>query len=182
MGGLVNSGASGGYSLSVIKMKQMVFKSTIEDDRSRAKVMKAVAGYLGVESITVDMKAGKITVVGEADPVSLATKLRKLGYKAELLSVEEKKEEKKGAEKKTEEKKAPPEKKTEEKKPPAEKKTDATPTVTTVVYHVNPQCENWPYEGYPYSYTIVRDEYPTSFCTITDPNPRLYQEPKDQIL
>ena len=85
-------------------------------------------------------------MVKEANPVILATKLRKLGYKAELLSMEEKKEEKKGAEKKTEEKKAPPEKKTEEKKAPAEKKTEdkknAPPIVTMVVYHVNTQSEN----------------------------------------
>lgn len=50
-------------------------------------------------SVSVDMKEGKITVVGEADPVWLATKLRKIGFRAELVSVgpakEEKKEDKK---------------------------------------------------------------------------------------
>jgi len=148
----------GGYSLSAIKMKKMVFKSTMEDDRSRTKAMKAVAGC-GVDSITTDMKEGKITVVGDADPVRLAKKLRKLGYRAELLSVEEKKEEKKpAAEKKPEEKKPAAEKKPEEKKA-------AQPAVTTVVCYANPESGYWPYEGYPYSYSIVRDEYPT-VCTI----------------
>nr|ABK22997.1 unknown [Picea sitchensis] len=140
-------------------MKKMVFKSTMEDDRSRTKAMKAVA-ECGVDSITTDMKEGKITVVGEADPVRLAKKLRKLGYRAELLSVEEKKEEKKpAAEKKPEEKKPAAEKK------PAEEKKAAQPAVATVVYHLSPQSGSWPSEGYPYSYTIVRDEYPT-VCTI----------------
>ena len=40
-----------------------------------------------MDSITVDMKEGKITVVGKADPVCVAMKIRKLGYGAELLSV-----------------------------------------------------------------------------------------------
>lgn len=143
-------------------MKKMVFKSTMGDERSRAKAMKAVV-ECGVDSVTTDMKEGKITVVGEADPVRLAKKLRKLGYSTELVSVEEKKEEKKGAEKKTEEKKP------EEKKPPAEKKKEEKkseePAITTVLYHVNPESGHWAYEGYPYQYKIVRDEYPT-FCTI----------------
>lgn len=138
-------------------MKKMVFKSTMGDERSRAKAMKAVV-ECGVDSVTADMKEGKITVVGEADPVRLAKKLRKLGYITELLSVEEKKEEKKGAEKKTEEKKPPADKKKEEKK-------NEQPAITTVLYHVNPESGYWHYEGYPYQYKIVRDEYPT-FCTI----------------
>nr|ABK23619.1 unknown [Picea sitchensis] len=140
-------------------MKKMVFKSTMEDDRSRTIAMKAVA-ECGVNSITTDMKEGKITVVGEADPVRLAKKLRKLGYRAELLSVEEQKEEKKpAAEKKPEEKKPAAEKKS------AEEKKAAQPAVATVVCHLSPQSGFWPPEGYPYSYTIVRDEYPT-VCTI----------------
>jgi len=40
-----------------------------------------------VDSIVADMKEGKITVVGKADPVCYTKKLRKLGYRAELLSV-----------------------------------------------------------------------------------------------
>lgn len=135
----------------------MVFKSTMGDEKSRAKAMKAVV-ECGVDSVTTDMKEGKITVVGEADPVRLAKKLRKLGYITELLSVEEKKEEKKGAEKKTEEKKPPAEKKKEEKK-------SEQPAIITDLFHVYPESGYWPYEGYPYQYKIVRDEYPT-FCTI----------------
>ena len=53
-----------------------------------------------VDSIAVDMKERKITAVGEADPVCIAAKLRKLGYKlAELLSLGPANEEKNDAEK-----------------------------------------------------------------------------------
>ena len=48
----------------------------------------------GVESVSVDMKEKKITVIGEADPVFLTVKLRKFGF-TELLSVGPAKEEKK---------------------------------------------------------------------------------------
>jgi len=149
-----------------------------------------------VDSITADMKEGKITVVGEADPVRLATKIRKLGYRyrAELVSVEEKK----GAEKKTEEKKPADEKKTEEKTPakklpdgkkteakkpadenktkektPADEKEGAEPSVPTVACHVNPQKEYWPYEGYPDSHTDVRDDegYPKEYTIVRDEHP-----------
>ncbi|WP_139160231.1 cation transporter, partial [Acinetobacter baumannii] len=59
-------------------MKKVVLKSILEDERSKRRAMKAVAG-VGVDSIEVDMKEGKITVIGDADPVWLTTKLRKMG-------------------------------------------------------------------------------------------------------
>ena len=112
-----------------------------------------------MDSITADMKEGKITVVGEADPVRLATNIRKLGYRyrAELVSVEEKK----GAEKKTKE------------KTPADEKEGAEPSVPTVACHVNPQKEYWPYEGYPESHTDVRDDegYPKEYTIVSDEHP-----------
>ncbi|XP_057845888.1 heavy metal-associated isoprenylated plant protein 39 isoform X2 [Cryptomeria japonica] len=61
----------------------------------------------GVDSVQVDMKEQKITVIGDADPVSITKKLRKLG-RSEILSFGPSKEpEKKPAEKKAEEKKEP---------------------------------------------------------------------------
>lgn len=75
-------------------MKKMVLKVTIEDEKSKRRVMQTVAGVEGVESFALDTKADKITVIGEADPVDVAMKLRKFGY-TELLSVGPAKEEKK---------------------------------------------------------------------------------------
>lgn len=148
-------------------MKKMVLKVAIDDEKSKRRAMQTVAGVEGVESVAVDMKEKKITVIGDADPVSLTIKLRKFGF-TELLSVgpakEEKKDEKKPATEKKEEKK-------EEKKDDGKKeekkdsgKEDKKADLPKVVY-MNPSSDSYvPYQP-GYSYTVVKDEYnPT--CTI----------------
>ncbi|KAK1566529.1 hypothetical protein Q3G72_001130 [Acer saccharum] len=79
-------------------MKQkVVIKVTINGQKSRPKVMKIVVGSFGVESVAWkgDDK-NQIEVIGDGlDPAVLTLLLRKkLGY-ADLVSVEEKKDEKK---------------------------------------------------------------------------------------
>eukprot|EP01018_Ginkgo_biloba_P034117 Gb_05060 [translate_table: standard] len=86
--------------------KTVVLKMQMPCEKYKTRAMKTVAGVEGVESVAIDAKENKITVIGEADPVCLAKKLRKFGC-TELISVAEKKEEKKPA-KKEEEKKDPP--------------------------------------------------------------------------
>ncbi|KAE8710795.1 hypothetical protein F3Y22_tig00110319pilonHSYRG00362 [Hibiscus syriacus] len=56
--------------------------------------MKAVAGLSGIDSIAMDMKDTKLTVIGGVDPVVVVNKLRKQWY-TELLSVGPAKEENK---------------------------------------------------------------------------------------
>ncbi|XP_057842355.1 heavy metal-associated isoprenylated plant protein 39 [Cryptomeria japonica] len=69
-------------------MKKMVLQVTIEDEKSKRKALKAVATVEGVDSVAVDMKQKKITVIGEADPVFVTLRLRKYGFCcAELISV-----------------------------------------------------------------------------------------------
>lgn len=74
-------------------MKKICFKVNVLDEKSKRKIMKSIAEE-GVESLAVDMKEGKITVIGEVDPVWLLVKLRKLGTSGELISVGPAKEEK----------------------------------------------------------------------------------------
>nr|ABK22901.1 unknown [Picea sitchensis] len=138
-------------------MKKIVLKSTMEDERSKRRAMKAVAG-IGVDSIAVDIKEEKITVVGEVDPVWLTTKLRKMGFRAELLSVGPAKEEKKSDQ-------GPPknEKKDAEKKKD-EKKAVEPAAAPTVVHYLNPDVYVPYSQGY--SYTVVPEEYPST-CTIS---------------
>lgn len=90
--------------------------------------------------MTVDMKEKKITVIGEADPVYLTSKLRKFGQ-AELLSVGPAKEEKEAPkqEQKKDEKKAEP--------------------VQTIMYYP----PNYNYRPYEYN-TVAHDDY--NSCTI----------------
>jgi len=84
-----NSGL--GYSPSAIKTKMMkricLRVNRIEDEKSKRRMMTCIAAIEGVESISVDMKERKITVIGETDPVYVTAKLKKLGFQAELLSV-----------------------------------------------------------------------------------------------
>ena len=118
-------------------MKKMVLKLEIEDERSKRRALKAVAGVEGVDSVSIDMKEKKITVIGEADPVFLTAKLRKFGY-TDLLSVGPAKEEKK------------------DDKKPDEKKNEKAATLPTIVYLPS---------NYGYSYNVVSDENPNA-CVI----------------
>ncbi|GLJ10198.1 hypothetical protein SUGI_0123870 [Cryptomeria japonica] len=133
-------------------MKKIVLKVAIENESSKKKALKQVTGVYGVDSVSVDMKEKKMTVIGDVDPVHLTCKLRKLGF-ADLLSVGSAKEEKKEGEKKEEKKGA---EKKEEKKPQGEtKENKAEHPKVEVVYHV-PMS----YDYRPYQYTVVREEYP----------------------
>lgn len=82
----------------------MVFRVALENEKNKRRAMAAVAAVEGVVSVAVDLREGIMTVIGDADPVFLAKKIRKLGFFAELLSVGPAEEEKKEAEKKMESK------------------------------------------------------------------------------
>jgi len=124
-------------------MKKMVLKVSIEDEKSKRRAMTAVAAVEGVESVAVDMKDRKMTVIGDADPVCLTVKLRKIGF-TELLSVGPAKEEKK-----------PEGGKKEDKKEDGKKNEKKVEPATVYVSSSYP----------PYPYTVVTDDYNPS-CTI----------------
>ncbi|CAK7338740.1 unnamed protein product [Dovyalis caffra] len=105
--------------------------------------MSRVSTLAGVESISVDMKDKKLTVVGEIDAAKLVNKLRKLCH-ADIITVgpfkkpEPKKEEPKKEEPKKEEPKKQEEEKKKEHDPVAElvKAYNAYNPHLTTYYHV----------------------------------------------
>ncbi|XP_062149700.1 heavy metal-associated isoprenylated plant protein 39-like [Alnus glutinosa] len=94
-------------------MKKVIVKVQLLDERARRKGMKAVSGLPGVESLSMDMKDQKLTVIGDVDPVVVVNKIRKL-CPADIVSVGPAKEEKKKEEPKKEEPKKDDQKKKEE--------------------------------------------------------------------
>ncbi|XP_068635506.1 heavy metal-associated isoprenylated plant protein 39-like isoform X2 [Aristolochia californica] len=75
--------------------------------------MKAVSGLSGIDSIAIDMKDRKLTVIGDVDPVNVVSKLRKVWH-TEIVSVgpakepEKKKDDPKKEVKKDDDKKKDP--------------------------------------------------------------------------
>lgn len=86
----MSRGDHGGYGsrdgVFYANSKKVVLKLDINDDKAKKKVIETVSKLAGIESIAVDMKEKKLTVIGDVDLVTLVKKLRKLCH-TETVSV-----------------------------------------------------------------------------------------------
>ncbi|KAL9381533.1 hypothetical protein Peur_027190 [Populus x canadensis] len=91
----------------ILLLQKAVLKLELHDEKAKKKAMKTVSGLSGVDSVSIDMKDKKMTVIGGIDPVCIVAKLRKLCH-TEIVTV--------GPAKEPEKKKDEPKKQGDQKK------------------------------------------------------------------
>ncbi|XP_052208861.1 heavy metal-associated isoprenylated plant protein 12 isoform X2 [Diospyros lotus] len=129
-----------------MEKKKVVLRLDAHDEKAWQKAMKTVTRLPGIESLTKDPKDSKLTVIGDADPVVVVCKLRKL-FCTEVVTIGPAKE---------------PEKKKEEPKKEEPKKPDKPIEVKPC------RCHPYPCQCHPYSPCF--NPYPV-YCAVENPNP-----------
>ncbi|KVI11388.1 heavy metal-associated isoprenylated plant protein 2-like [Cynara cardunculus var. scolymus] len=67
--------------------QEIKLKVRMQCEKCKIEVMKTVTELSGVDEISVDLEKEILVVIGDVDPVSVATRLRKKRRVAEILSV-----------------------------------------------------------------------------------------------
>ncbi|KAK2661780.1 hypothetical protein Ddye_000354 [Dipteronia dyeriana] len=83
----VKPGSSTGKRPTNDHNKRVVMKLEINDDKDKKNAMETVLGFSGVDSISMEMKNNKLTMIGNIVPEDVVIELRKI-CQTELISVE----------------------------------------------------------------------------------------------
>ncbi|CAN7090566.1 unnamed protein product, partial [Brassica rapa subsp. narinosa] len=67
-------------------LQKMVVMMGVHDERSKRRIIGAVANFHGVTTITMDSKDGKLTIIGDFDSRKILTKLEKGWINAEMAT------------------------------------------------------------------------------------------------
>ncbi|GFP94622.1 heavy metal-associated isoprenylated plant protein 26 [Phtheirospermum japonicum] len=124
-------------------MQKFVLKLDLQDNGDKRRALKTVAALSGIDEITIDTKAKKLTVIGTVDPVTVVSKLRKKSWPTDIISVGPKEEPKKDEAAKEEPKKDEP-KKEEEKKDEPKKENEKKIEPELVVGMAMPYRQYYP--------------------------------------
>ncbi|XP_019150823.1 PREDICTED: heavy metal-associated isoprenylated plant protein 39-like isoform X2 [Ipomoea nil] len=65
---------------------KLVLKLELIDDKDKKKAMKTVSTLPGIDSIAIEVKEKKLTIIGNVDPIVVVGKLRK-SWHTEILTV-----------------------------------------------------------------------------------------------
>uniref|UniRef100_A0A452YP27 HMA domain-containing protein n=1 Tax=Aegilops tauschii subsp. strangulata TaxID=200361 RepID=A0A452YP27_AEGTS len=87
------------HASCLVLLQKIVVKLEVNSGKDKQKAMKAVSALVGIDALSVDMAARKMTVIGMVDPVDVVSKLRK-AWSASIDSVGPAKEPEKEGEKK----------------------------------------------------------------------------------
>ncbi|KAJ4770447.1 Heavy metal transport/detoxification superfamily protein [Rhynchospora pubera] len=127
-------------------MKKIVVKVIIVHEKKKTVILGSVAKLDGIQSLNLD--EGTLTVIGNVDPVSIISSLKKKKIAAQIESI------------------GPPEEKKPDEKKPDEEKDECEKACEKMIECCRRPCSGMPFGWYPHRPVIWYEE-PQYECIIS---------------